>query len=271
MGAGPPERDRRSGRAAPRRRDAQEERDPLRGLRPPTRDAGRHHRPRRRRRARAALRPPGRGDSPGRCWSSFTAAAGCRARSRATTPAAARWPTAPGCGCCRSTTAWPPSTPFPPRSTTRCRRTRPWPASPSASAPRPSRSGGDSVGGNLAAALCLHARDAGLRLPAFQWLLYPVTDAPDRHETYETYAEGFYLSAERMRYLFARYVPDPAERGDPRVAPAARGRPQRAAAGLRGHLSRPTLCAPRARPTRAASRRPARPSRCTASRCCTAT
>ncbi len=79
--------------------------------------------------------------------------------------------------------------------------------------------GGDSVGGNLAAALCLHARDAGLRLPAFQWLLYPVTDAPDRHETYVTYAEGFYLSAERMRYLFARYVPDPAERGDPRVAP----------------------------------------------------
>lgn len=79
--------------------------------------------------------------------------------------------------------------------------------------------GGDSAGANLAAALCLHARDAGLALPSFQWLLYPVTDAPDRHDTYETYAEGFYLTAERMRYLFGRYVPDPAEHEDPRVAP----------------------------------------------------
>ena len=81
--------------------------------------------------------------------------------------------------------------------------------------------GGDSAGGNLAAALCLHARDADLPMPAFQWLLYPVTDAPDRHGTYETYAEGFYLSSERMRYLFGRYVPDPAQREDPRVAPLA--------------------------------------------------
>jgi acetyl esterase len=81
--------------------------------------------------------------------------------------------------------------------------------------------GGDSAGGNLAAALCLYARDQGLPLPAFQWLLYPVTDAPDRHATYKTYAQGFYLGSERMRYLFERYVPDPAWRDDPRVAPLA--------------------------------------------------
>jgi len=81
--------------------------------------------------------------------------------------------------------------------------------------------GGDSAGGNLAAALCLHARDAGLPAPAFQWLLYPATDAPDRHVSYSTFAEGFYLGAERMRYLFRRYVPDPALHQDPRVAPLA--------------------------------------------------
>ena len=81
--------------------------------------------------------------------------------------------------------------------------------------------GGDSAGGNLAAALCLHARDAGLPAPAFQWLLYPVTHEPDRHATYESYATGFYLGSERMRYLFERYVPDPALRDDPRVAPLA--------------------------------------------------
>jgi acetyl esterase len=79
--------------------------------------------------------------------------------------------------------------------------------------------GGDSAGANLAAALCLHAREAGLPAPVFQWLLYPVTDVPGRHDSYRTYGEGFYLSAERMRYLFDRYVPDPADREDPRVAP----------------------------------------------------
>lgn len=79
--------------------------------------------------------------------------------------------------------------------------------------------GGDSAGANLAAALCLHARDADLPAPVFQWLLYPVTDAPGRYDSYRTYAEGFYLTAERMRYLFDRYVPDPAGRADPRVAP----------------------------------------------------
>jgi len=79
--------------------------------------------------------------------------------------------------------------------------------------------GGDSAGANLAAAVALHARDAGLPLPAFQWLLYPVCDVPDRHESYRTYGEGFYLGAERMRYLFERYVPDPAEREDLRVSP----------------------------------------------------
>jgi acetyl esterase len=81
--------------------------------------------------------------------------------------------------------------------------------------------GGDSAGGNLAAALCLYARDEGLSLPAFQWLLYPALNAPGRHATYETYAEGFYLGSERMRYLFGRYAPDPAHHDDPRVSPLA--------------------------------------------------
>ncbi|MDQ3720145.1 MAG: alpha/beta hydrolase [Actinomycetota bacterium] len=83
--------------------------------------------------------------------------------------------------------------------------------------------GGDSAGGNLAAAVALHARDAGLPVPALQWLLYPVCDVPDHHESYRTYAEGFYLGAERMRYLFERYVPNPTEREDLRVSPLRAG------------------------------------------------
>ena len=81
--------------------------------------------------------------------------------------------------------------------------------------------GGDSAGGNLAAAVPIHARDHGLPAPAFQWLLYPVTDAPGRHPSYDIYADGFYLSSERMRYLFDRYVPDPARREDPGSRPCA--------------------------------------------------
>ncbi len=37
--------------------------------------------------------------------------------------------------------------------------------------------GGDSAGGALAAGVCLAARDAGLPLPCFQLLVYPVADA----------------------------------------------------------------------------------------------
>lgn len=36
--------------------------------------------------------------------------------------------------------------------------------------------GGDSAGGNLAAAVTLMARDRGLQLPCFEMLIYPVTD-----------------------------------------------------------------------------------------------
>ena len=36
--------------------------------------------------------------------------------------------------------------------------------------------GGDSAGGNLAAAVCQMARDRGIALPCFQMLMYPVTD-----------------------------------------------------------------------------------------------
>jgi acetyl esterase len=39
---------------------------------------------------------------------------------------------------------------------------------------------GDSAGGNLAAAVCLMARDRGLPQPAFQWLIYPATRFTDR-------------------------------------------------------------------------------------------
>jgi acetyl esterase len=68
--------------------------------------------------------------------------------------------------------------------------------------------GGDSAGGNLAAALCLELRDRGVALAA-QFLLYPVVDLTA-------------ASDEDMSYLHAAYLGGRAELGaDPRVSPIA--------------------------------------------------
>ena len=55
-----------------------------------------------------------------RASSTTTAAAGCSATSRASTPPAVRWPTRPGAWWCRWSTASRPSTSSRPRSTTAC-------------------------------------------------------------------------------------------------------------------------------------------------------
>lgn len=64
---------------------------------------------------------------------------------------------------------------------------------------------GDSAGANLAAALALRARDAGIRL-AGQMLIYPATDLA--HETASTaqFAHGFFLSRATLRWYIANYL-----------------------------------------------------------------
>ncbi len=64
---------------------------------------------------------------------------------------------------------------------------------------------GDSAGANLAAALALRARDAGIRL-AGQMLIYPATDLA--HETASTaqFAHGFFLSRTTLRWYIANYL-----------------------------------------------------------------
>jgi acetyl esterase len=78
--------------------------------------------------------------------------------------------------------------------------------------------GGDSAGGNLAAVVCLLARDEGTSPPAMQLLIYPVTDTgrelPSRH----TFREGFLLTRHDMAYYEDRYLPPGTGRSDPRVA-----------------------------------------------------
>ncbi len=65
--------------------------------------------------------------------------------------------------------------------------------------------GGDSSGGNLAAAVALRARDAGVPL-ALQVLAYPVTDHRFDTGSYEEFADGYGLTREGMRWFWERYL-----------------------------------------------------------------
>ncbi len=79
--------------------------------------------------------------------------------------------------------------------------------------------GGDSAGGNLAAAVAIWARDNGGPKLRLQLLAYPVTDAVGRAESYRRYEDGYGLNAATMEWFFDHYTPDKANRGDWRISP----------------------------------------------------
>ena len=67
---------------------------------------------------------------------------------------------------------------------------------------------GDSVGGNLAAVLCLMARDAGLPMPKAQILLYPFVDRHINTESCRLYTDTPMCNTEDMRKYLKMYVKD---------------------------------------------------------------
>jgi acetyl esterase/lipase len=79
--------------------------------------------------------------------------------------------------------------------------------------------GGDSAGGNLAAAVAIWARDNGGPKLRLQLLAYPVTDAVGRAESYRHYEDGYGLNAATMEWFFDHYMPDKASRDDWRLSP----------------------------------------------------
>jgi acetyl esterase len=79
--------------------------------------------------------------------------------------------------------------------------------------------GGDSAGGNLAAAACLVARDEQLPTPEFQLLVYPVTDFEFTCPSMVDNAIGYGLETEHMRWFFEHYARTPADCEDWRVSP----------------------------------------------------
>jgi acetyl esterase len=68
--------------------------------------------------------------------------------------------------------------------------------------------GGDSAGGNLAASVCLLARDQGGPEIRFQLLVYPVTDGRMSYPSFRENGEGYFLTADVMRWFWANYIGD---------------------------------------------------------------
>ena len=66
--------------------------------------------------------------------------------------------------------------------------------------------------------MTLRARDAAIPLHA-QLLVYPVTDPTMSTESYTTFADDHYLTADAMRWFIDAYLPDPATRTLPLAAP----------------------------------------------------
>jgi acetyl esterase len=79
--------------------------------------------------------------------------------------------------------------------------------------------GGDSAGGNLAAAACLMARDRGGPPLAFQLLVYPLTDYGDNRPSLEEHAAGPLLTRTAIQYFWSHYVSSAEEGRHPYASP----------------------------------------------------
>jgi len=78
---------------------------------------------------------------------------------------------------------------------------------------------GDSVGGNMAAALTLMAKQRGDVPLVAQVLFYPVTDASFDTGSYRQFAEGYFLRRDAMQWFWDQYTTDAAERAQITASP----------------------------------------------------
>lgn len=78
---------------------------------------------------------------------------------------------------------------------------------------------GDSVGGNMAAAVLLLAKERGGPKIDYQVLFYPVTDANFNTQSYQQYATGIWLTREAMKWFWNNYLPDEEARKQPTASP----------------------------------------------------
>ncbi|MFD3335943.1 alpha/beta hydrolase [Streptomyces sp. NPDC058700] len=78
---------------------------------------------------------------------------------------------------------------------------------------------GDSVGGNMTAALTLMAKQRGDVHLTHQVLFYPVTDAGFDTDSYHRFAEGYFLRRDAMKWFWDQYTTEEAERAQITASP----------------------------------------------------
>ncbi|MFB4296555.1 alpha/beta hydrolase [Actinomadura sp. NTSP31] len=78
---------------------------------------------------------------------------------------------------------------------------------------------GDSVGGNMAIALTLMAKERGDVSFVQQVLFYPVTDASFDTGSYHEFAEGYFLAREGMKWFWDQYTTSEEERAQITASP----------------------------------------------------
>ncbi len=78
---------------------------------------------------------------------------------------------------------------------------------------------GDSVGGNMTAAVTLLAKERGGPRIAAQLLYYPVTDASFDTDSYHRFAQNYWLRRDAMFWFWDQYTTDPDERAEITASP----------------------------------------------------
>lgn len=78
---------------------------------------------------------------------------------------------------------------------------------------------GDSVGGNMTAALTLMAKERGGPALVQQVLFYPVTDAGFDTPSYHQFATGYFLRRDGMQWFWDQYTTDAAQRAEITASP----------------------------------------------------
>ena len=78
---------------------------------------------------------------------------------------------------------------------------------------------GDSAGGNLAAAVCLMAKDRGGPKISYQILFYPVTEHSFETPSYQENADGYFLTKESMVWFWNHYLQQEEDGKNPYASP----------------------------------------------------
>lgn len=78
---------------------------------------------------------------------------------------------------------------------------------------------GDNVGGNMATAVAMMAKERNGPDILFQLLFYPVTDVNFDTASYKEFATDHFLTLEAMKWFWDNYLPDKEKRNEPTASP----------------------------------------------------